>query len=108
MSSSHSWEGRTGRNERHAWERRASSLRARADADPDDPWGGSESSDSELDDDLDPIAAAENEFCEYMLRLYRERALSARQFCVAMYYAGCAGNTEAAKYGLHPGASTGH
>ena len=51
----------------------------------------------------------EQEFIEFMLGLLMARTLNAKQFCIAMYWAGQAGLTGAKRFGFRPDdKSTGH
>ena len=88
----HSWEGRRG-----AWEH---------DAEAAIDWGGGSCSDSE--DEVETEVTPGMEFVKMQLRLLFHSTLSAAAFCVTMWWAAKAGITEAEKYGLKPGSSSGH
>ena len=92
-SSSHTWE-----NPLHSWER---------------PHDGSGSLDAEgwgydSSDWEEPHSLPGEEFVQLMLSHLHERTLNAKPFCQLMYWAGRAGVQDAIKYGLAPGAPSGH
>ena len=55
-----------------------------------------------------PDLTAGQQLVEHALNLYLNRALSARDFCVQMWWAGKGGIQEATLYGFRPDAPTGH
>ena len=55
-----------------------------------------------------PELTAGQQLVEHALNLYLNRALSARDFCVQMWWAGKGGIQEATLYGFRPDAPTGH
>ena len=61
-----------------------------------------------VDSDEDADEGPASLYITFMIDLLICRTLNARQFCVAMFYAGQAGLTVAVQYGLKPGASSGH
>ena len=88
----------------HSWEAPAPSRTW--EPPPDAPgfgWGG-ECSDSEGEEAEESWGM---EFVRFMVNLLSLRVLNARQFCLAMYYAGRAGVGEAVKYGFPPGKQSG-
>lgn len=93
--SSHSWEQPV-----HDWDVEPE-PRVPHDA---DGWGGDYSGSDAEEDETTPAV----EFIHFMVSLLLARTLNARQFCVAMHWAGRAGLECAKPYGFAPGKSSGH
>ena len=92
-TSRHSWETPS-----HSWDNPAGDNAAL-----DDEGWGYDSSDWE-----EPPTPPGEEFVQLMLSYLNDRTLNAKQFCQLMYMAGKAGVKDATKYGLAPGAPSGH
>ena len=91
--SSHSWEVPS-----HVWEpARPADIEYDGWADGDD-----------TDFEEDSINADEQCFMDHMLGLYYRRKPTAKNFCIAMYYAGRSGVAAAVPFGFRPDASSGH
>lgn len=89
----HSWE-----SEAHAWEPGGPAEHEC------DGWPSGDDTDFEEEKIID----SEQRFVEHMLAMYNCRKLSAKDFCIAMYFAGLSGVTAAARFGYRPDASSGH
>ena len=70
----------------------------------DGQWGG-ECSDSDFEE---PPCTPAEDFVHLMHGFLMKRTLNARQFCMAMYWAGKAGICDAGPYGFPPGKRSGH
>ena len=81
------------------------------DANDDDgyglEWGGVYSGSDDDDQIRHGPNTAGSKFVKYMVGLLCGSTLSARTFCIIMYYATLAGIKDAEKYGLKPGSQTG-
>jgi len=95
----HAWEAGPGAHA-HPWDVEAGSN------DDDDSQVGNE---SESSDGLLSSDAAAKEMLERLLLLYMASTISAKALCEICYFAGLAGiGGGIAKYGMRPGASSGH
>ena len=73
--------------------------------DADSAFGEQEYED---EDDGGTDVSAGQAFVDFRVVLLLSRTLSAKQFCIAMYYAGNCGIAEAARLGLHPDSQSGN
>jgi hypothetical protein len=86
----------------HAWEVSEHVWEAPGDA----PEGWADGDDTDFEEEQ--ISAPEREFVEHMLGLYNRRKLTAKDFCIAMHFAGLSGIAAAQKFGKKPDCPSGH
>ncbi len=100
---SHSWELPPAKrsNTGHSWENRGSETTNDGD---EDFWGEASDSDSDVADNQSPGQMLVNN----LIQMHLVNKISAEDVCVSCFFAAAAGVTEAGKFALQPGRSSGH